>query len=178
MRQVELPPLHNVKLSLGDEVHLVGLPESVAKAARELGDSIRKLNEPEVMPIFVAIALGVLVGSIPFTLPNMPGEVKLGMAGGPLVVSILLGRFQRIGPIVWYLPRSANLVLKELGIALFLASVGLMSGDLFVDAFIHGNGLRWLAAGFVTTVVPLLVVGFIARDRQAALSNDSWHARR
>ena len=161
--QVELPPLHNVKLSLGDEVHLVGLPESVAKAARELGDSIRKLNEPEVMPIFVAIALGVLVGSIPFTLPNMPGAVKLGMAGGPLVVSILLGRFQRIGPIVWYLPRSANLVLKELGIALFLASVGLMSGDLFVDAFIHGNGLRWLAAGFVTTVVPLLVVGFIAR---------------
>jgi putative transport protein len=85
------------------------------------------------------------------------------MAGGPLVVSILLGRFQRIGPIVWYLPRSANLVLKELGIALFLASVGLMSGDLFVDAFIHGNGLRWLAAGFVTTVVPLLVVGFVAR---------------
>lgn len=160
---VELPPLPDVKLGLGDEVHLVGLPDRVANAAHELGDSIRTLGEPEMMPIFVAIAMGVIVGSIPLTLPNVPGSVKLGLAGGPLVVSILLSRFQRIGPLVWYLPRSANLVLKDLGISLFLASVGLMSGDLFLDAFVSGAGLKWLVAGFVTTVVPLLVIGFVAR---------------
>jgi putative transport protein len=96
------------------------------------------------------------------TLPGIPGAVKLGLAGGPLLVSIVLSRRQRIGPIVWYVPRSANLILKDLGIAVFLASVGLKSGDLFVDAFVHGAGVWWLATGAAITLVPLLCVGVVA----------------
>ena len=158
----ELPPLPDVALSLGDEIHVVGLPNNVSQVAQEMGDSKKSLSEPELMPIFIGIALGVLVGSIPLSIPGIPGAVKLGLAGGPLLVAILLSRWQRIGPITWYLPRSANLMLKDLGISIFLASVGLKSGDLFVDAFASGSGVWWLVAGAVTTIVPLLVVGTIA----------------
>lgn len=159
---VELPPLEDVTLALGDLIRVVGLPESIARVARELGDSARRLGEPELVPIFVGIVLGILVGSIPLTFPGVPGSVKLGLAGGPLLVAILLSRVQRIGSIVWYLPRSASLMLKDLGIVVFLASVGLKSGDLFVDAFVGGPGLWWVAAGAVITLVPLLVVGVVA----------------
>jgi putative transport protein len=160
---VELPPMRNVRLHLGDEIRVVGLPESIAKVAAELGDSPRQLGEPELLPIFVGIILGVLLGSIPFGVPGMPVGIKLGLAGGPLLVAILLSRLQRIGPMVWYLPRTANLTLKDVGIALFLASVGLASGNLFVDAFSQGSGWLWLAAGAVITLVPLVVVGSLAR---------------
>lgn len=161
---VELPPMADVTLSLGDEIRVVGLPESIARVAQEMGDSPRKLGEPELMPIFIGISVGILVGSIPIALPGIPGAVKLGLAGGPLLVAILLSRWQRIGPITWYLPRPANLMLKDFGISVFLASVGLKSGDLFVDAFVNGPGLLWLAAGAVITLVPLLAVGIIARS--------------
>jgi putative transport protein len=159
---VELPPLPGVRLHLSDEIRVVGLPAGIAKTAAELGDSPRRLGEPEFLPVFVGIALGVIVGSIPLTLPGAPGALKLGLAGGPLLVAILLSRLRRIGPVNWYLPRPANLTLRDIGIAVFLASVGLRSGDLFVDAFVHGSGIVWLAAGAAITLVPLLVVGVVA----------------
>ena len=159
---VELPPMPGVRLHLGDEIRVVGLPQDIAKAAAQLGDSPRQLGEPEFLPVFVGIALGVIVGSIPFALPGVPGALKLGLAGGPLLVAILLSRLQRIGPVVWFLPRPANLTLRDIGIAVFLASVGLRSGDLFVDAFLQGSGMLWLAVGAAITLLPLLVVGVIA----------------
>jgi putative transport protein len=160
---VELPPMHHVRLHLGDEIRVVGMPDAIARVAAEMGDSPRQLGEPELLPVFLGIVLGVLVGSIPFPLPGTSYVVKLGLAGGPLLVAILLSRLQRIGPVVWYLPRSANLALSEIGIALFLASVGLTSGDLFVNALIQGPGLLWLAAGAMITLLPLLIIGVIAR---------------
>jgi putative transport protein len=160
---VELPPMRNVRFHLGDEIRVVGSPDAIANVASELGDSPRQLSEPEFLPVFLGIALGVLVGSIPFILPGLDVTVKLGMAGGPLLVAILLSRLQRIGPVVWYLPRSANLALRDVGIAIFLASVGLRSGDLFIDAFVSGSGTRWLAAGAVITFLPLAVIGMAAR---------------
>jgi putative transport protein len=159
---IELPPLHHVRVHLGDEIRVVGMPQGIAKVAAEMGDSPRQLGEPEFLPVFLGIILGLLLGSIPFAIPGIPGAVRLGMAGGPLLVAILLSRLQRLGPVVWYLPRTANLTMRDIGIALFLASVGLRSGDLFVDAFVHGPGLWWLAAGATITIVPLLIVGFVA----------------
>jgi putative transport protein len=160
---IEMPPDAELQLQLGDTIRVVGLPENIARVAKEFGDSPRTLAEPELLPVFVGIALGVLVGSIPFVLPGVPGELKLGLAGGPLLAAILLSRRQRIGALVWYLPRSANLTLKDVGIALFLAAVGLKSGDLFVDAFVQGAGWHWLGIGAAITLVPLVVVGCIAR---------------
>jgi putative transport protein len=159
---VELPPLRSVRLHLGDEIHVVGLPEGVAKVAEVLGDSPRQLNEPDLLPIFLGITLGVLVGSIPFRLPGVPGAVKLGLAGGPLLVAIVLSRVRRIGPFVWYMPRSANLLLRDVGIAIFLASVGIKSGDLFVSAFVNSDGLWWLAMAAVITFLPLMFIGVVA----------------
>jgi putative transport protein len=167
---VELPPLNHVRLHLGDEIRVVGLPESIAKVATEMGDSPRQLGEPEFLPVFLGIILGLLLGSIPFAIPGIPGAVKLGMAGGPLLVASVLSRLQRLGPVVWYLPRTANLTMRDIGIAVFLASVGLRSGDLFVDVFVQGPGLWWLAAGAIITLVPLLIVGFVAR----ALAKDHY----
>ena len=160
---IELPPMRNVRLHLGDEIRVVGLPEAIATVAAEMGDSPRQLGEPEMLPVFVGIVVGVLLGLIPFTVPGIPAGIKLGLAGGPLLIAILLSRLQRIGPIVWYLPRAANLAIKDIGIALFLASVGLTSGNLLADAFIQGSGLWWLAAGAVITLVPLLIIGILAR---------------
>jgi putative transport protein len=159
---IELPPMHDVALSLGDEIRIVGLPGNITHVAQEMGDSPRRLGEPELLPVFIGIALGVLIGSIPLSLPGIPGAVKLGLAGGPLLIAIYLSRRQRIGPVAWYLPRSANLMLKDLGISVFLASIGLKSGDLFVDTFLNGTGLWWLVAGAVITLLPLLVVGIVA----------------
>ena len=160
---VELPPMRNQRLHLGDEIRVVGLPEAIAKVATEMGDSPKQLGEPELLPIFVGIIVGVLLGSMPFVVPGVPAGIKLGLAGGPLLVAILLSRIQRIGPIVWYLPRAANLTLKDIGIALFLASVGLTSGSLVADASTQGTGLSWLAAGATITLVPLLIIGMLAR---------------
>jgi putative transport protein len=159
---VELPPLRNMHLHLGDEVRVVGPPRNIAQVASALGDSRKRLDEPELLPIFVGITLGIIVGSIPFSIPGFTGNIKLGLAGGPLIVAILLSRIHRIGPLVWYVPRSANLALRDIGIAVFLASVGLKSGDMLVDALTHGSGLLWLAIGSLITFVPLIIVATIA----------------
>jgi putative transport protein len=113
--------------------------------------------------VFLGIALGIFVGSWPFSLPGVPAPVRLGLAGGPLLVAILLSRMGRLGPLVWYMPLSANFMLREIGIVLFLAAVGLKAGDRFVETLVDGPGLSWMAWGAVVTLVPLLVVSLVGR---------------
>ncbi|HLP42443.1 MAG TPA: putative transporter [Fibrobacteria bacterium] len=150
-------------LWFGDRVTVVGSEPSINKVAAELGDSMKQLNHPNILPVFIGIILGVLLGSIPFAIPGVPAPVKLGLAGGPLLVAILLSRFARVGPVVWYLPQSANLMLREVGITLFLAAVGLKSGGRFVETLIYGDGFYWMCLAALITVVPLLIIGVIAR---------------
>ena len=157
---VDLIPYQGLELQVGDRVMVVGTEKAVAKVADVLGNSLKKLKQPNLVTIFVGIALGVLLGSIP--LMNVPQPVKLGLAGGPLIVAILIGRFGTHFHLVTYTTMSANLMLREIGIALFLAAVGIGAGDGFVDAVV-GGGYRWIGCGVLITVVPLLVVGIVAR---------------
>ncbi len=157
---VDLLPYQGLELQVGDRVMVVGTEKSVAKVADVLGNSLKKLDHPNLVTIFVGIALGVLLGSIPFM--NVPQPVKLGLAGGPLIVAILIGRFGTHFGLVTYTTMSANLMLREIGIALFLACVGLGAGEGFVDA-IAGGGYRWIGYGAIITVLPLLIVGIFAR---------------
>ena len=157
---VDLIPYQGLELQVGDRVMVVGNAKAVAKVADLLGNSLKKLDQPNLVTIFVGIALGVLLGSIP--LLNVPQPVKLGLAGGPLIVAILIGRFGTHFHLVTYTTMSANLMLREMGIALFLAAVGIGAGDGFVDAIV-GGGYRWIGYGVLITVVPLLIVAFVAR---------------
>lgn len=150
-------------LQVGDRVVVVGSPESIQRIEQVLGNTLKRLNEPHLITLFVGIFLGIIIGSIPFFVPGMPMPVKLGLAGGPLVVAILLGRFGFKLRLITYTTQSANLLLREIGITLFLASVGISSGGNFVDTVIHGDGLLWVASGVVITMVPLLVAGIIGR---------------
>jgi putative transport protein len=160
---VELVAHGRVELNFGDQVTVVGDESSLKKVAAELGDSVKQLNLPNILPIFIGILLGVIVGSIPFTFPGVPAPVKLGLAGGPLLVAILLSKIGKIGPVIWYLPQSANLVMREIGITLFLACVGIKSGGKFMETLLVGDGLYWMLLAALITIVPLLVVGFAAR---------------
>lgn len=159
---VEMPPLH-ARLQFGDSLTVVGETGSIRRAGLELGDSQKHLNHPQIIPMFVGIILGVLLGSIPVALPGLPAPVKLGLAGGPLVVAILLSRLGHFGPLVWYMPQSANIAIREVGIVLFLACVGIRSGDRFIPTLTEGGGLWWMAYGALITFVPLIVVALIAR---------------
>lgn len=160
---VELSPIAALRLQFGDILTVIGTPENIHAAAGIVGNSERRLQQVELIPVFIGIALGVLVGSIPFFLPGMPAALKLGLAGGPLIVAILLSRIGHIGPLVWFMPPVANHALREIGIVLFLAVVGLKSGERFFDTLIHGDGLVWMAYGALITFIPLVVVGFVAR---------------
>ncbi|MBW7909148.1 MAG: putative transporter [Kiritimatiellae bacterium] len=159
----ELVANAGLELQFGDRVTVVGGESSLKKVSVELGDSIKKLNHPNILPVFIGIILGVILGSIPFKVAGVPAPVKLGLAGGPLLVSILLSRYGRIGPVVWYLPLSANLVLREVGITLFLACVGLKSGGRFVETLVSGDGLYWMGLAALITAVPLAIVALVAR---------------
>jgi putative transport protein len=122
-----------------------------------------RLDHPHVLPVFVGILLGVILGSAPIVLPGIPVPVRLGLAGGPLVVALVLSQIGRAGPLIWYLSPGANFVLRELGIVLFLACVGLKSGRRFMEVLISGNGVHWMLAGAILTLAPLLLAGFLAR---------------
>jgi putative transport protein len=161
--EVELSAVPGFELQYGDTVLAVGEPGDIQKVAAELGDSPKTLNYPHLVPMFLGIALGILVGSVPFSLPGVPAPVRLGLAGGPLLVAIALARVGKIGPLVWYMPISANYALRETGIVLFLAAVGLGAGDVFVETIVHGPGLHWMACGAAITVLPLLSVALVAR---------------
>ena len=157
---VDLIPYQGMELQVGDRVMVVGSEKAIAQVADVLGNSLRKLREPNLIMIFLGIALGVLLGSIP--LLNIPQPVKLGLAGGPLIVAILIGRFGTHFHLVTYTTMSANLMLREVGITLFLAAVGLGAGSGFIEAVVNG-GYRWVGYGAIITVIPLLIVSFIAR---------------
>ena len=144
--EVELSASPTQRLQFGDMLLIVGREDDIASVAEDLGNSLKQLNHTELIPIFVGIGLGVLVGSIPVAFPGVPAPVKLGLAGGPLLVAIILSRIGRIGPLLWAMPNNANFVLREIGIVLFLACVGLHSGERFLDTLVRGDGSggwRW-----------------------------------
>ncbi|OJU23895.1 MAG: hypothetical protein BGN92_09875 [Sphingobacteriales bacterium 41-5] len=159
---IEVLPHGDLFLQLGDRVKIVGSQEGVDKATAVLGNSVKKLDVPEIAPIFLGIVLGVVLGSIPFMIPTIPIPVKIGLAGGPLIVALLLSRFGGALYLNNYVTYSANLMLRELGICLFLASVGLASGSNLGVAFASGKAWEWMGMGAVITIVPLLIIGFIA----------------
>jgi len=161
--EIEMTAVRGLQLQFGDMLQVVGDENALEEVGRLLGNRLQALQETNFMPIFIGIALGVLAGAIPIALPHFPVPVRLGMAGGPLILAIILGRIGRIGPLVWYMPASANNAFRELGIALFLACVGLKAGGKFVETVFSNEGLHWLLAGMAITVVPLLLVGVIAR---------------
>lgn len=160
---IELPPGPEVDLMFGDTVMAVGEESAIKQVARELGDSLSRLNHPQVIPIFVGIALGVILGSLPLRFGGMPAAVKLGLAGGPLIAAIVLSRLGHIGPLVWHLPTSANFALREVGIVLFLSCVGMKSGSEFFHELAHGQGVYLILWGALITAIPLLLVAFFAR---------------
>ena len=159
---IDLVAAGNLQLQLGDRVTVVGPELSVAHAERLFGNSLKRLNHPNLIPIFIGIALGVVLGSISFWIPGVPQPVKLGLAGGPLIVAILIGRYGPHYRLITYTTMSANLMLREVGISLFLAGVGLGAGEEFVPTLAAG-GYVWIAYGAVITVVPLLLAGIFGR---------------
>lgn len=160
---VELVASSNASLQFGDILNLVGRPASIDAVAAEVGNVQQKLQQVQMLPVFIGIGLGVLLGSVPLFIPGFPVALKLGLAGGPLIMALILGRIGSIGKLYWFMPPSANLALRELGIVLFLAVVGLKSGGDFVRTLTEGDGLSWIGYGIFITAVPLLTVGILAR---------------
>lgn len=160
---IELVPTSTTTLQFGDVLHLVGREEVMPNAIEIIGNAQSKLQQVQMLPVFIGIGLGVLLGSIPFQIPGFPVALKLGLAGGPLVVALILARIGSIGKLYWFMPPSANLALREIGIVLFLAVVGLKSGGNFVHTLVEGGGLTWMGYGVLITFVPLMIVGILAR---------------
>ncbi|SNT37666.1 putative transporter [Tropicimonas sediminicola] len=160
---LELPVQADTTLEFGDIVTVVGSKETVQDVRGVLGDQSKRLDEVDFPGLFVGLALGVLLGSIPLAVPGLPAPLKLGLAGGPLVVAILLGRLGHWGPFMWFMPPVANHAMREFGIILFLAVVGLKAGDQFLDTLLNGDGVAWVGYGVLITLIPLVVVGFVAR---------------
>lgn len=160
---IEMVPHGNIFLQLGDTIKVVGTAEGVQNVADAVGNSLKKLEAPDIAPIFMGIVLGVILGSIPFHFPNIPVSVKIGMAGGPLIIALILSRFGSLFYLNNYTTNSANLMIRELGIALFLASVGLGSGQNLTQAFADGSGWKWMVMGVFITLIPLLILGYVAR---------------
>ena len=150
-------------LQVGDRVMVVGPQDAIERVAHLLGNQLKRLDHPNIVTIFVGILCGILFGSLPIAIPGMPTPVKLGLAGGPLIISILIGRFGYKVKLVTYTTMSANLMLREIGIVLFLASVGLKAGGNFVQTVVEGDGLLYVGIGFLITFIPLLVMGMVAR---------------
>lgn len=160
---VDLVASPGLTLQIGDRVNVVGTDVSISGVEKVLGNSMRRLNQPNLVAIFIGIAFGVLLGSIPFVIPGIPQPFKLGLAGGPLIISILISRFGYHYKLITYTTQSANLMLCEIGISMFLACVGLGAGSGFVDTVVNHGGLAWIGYGFIITFVPLIIIGFIGR---------------
>ena len=153
----------NLVLQVGDRVTVVGNQDAIENVATVMGNSMKRLNEPNILTIFVGIFVGILFGSLPFAFPGVPTPVKLGLAGGPLVISILIGRFGYKFNLVTFTTQSANLMLREVGLLLFLASVGIEAGAKFFETVVQGDGLLWVGCGFLITFIPLIIVGLVGR---------------
>ncbi len=160
---LEMSAVPGLRLQFGDMLQIVGREENLDKAAKALGNSLKEMNETHFVPFFIGIAVGIVVGTLPIAFPGIPQPVKLGLAGGPLIVALILGRVGRIGRQVWHMPVNTNLAFREFGIALFFAAVGLNAGAKFFETVFSATGLQWLAAGLAVTVLPLLAVGIFAR---------------
>jgi putative transport protein len=160
---LEMSAVPGLRLQFGDMVQLVGSPADLDKAAAKLGNSLKELNETHFVPLFTGLVLGIALGTMPIPFPGLPHPVRLGLAGGPLIVALLVGRVGRIGRLVWHMPANTNLAFREFGIALFFAAVGLAAGAKFFATVFSATGLQWLLAGVAVTVVPLLLVGSFAR---------------
>ena len=152
-------------LQVGDRVMVVGPQDAVERVAGLLGNQLKRLDHPNIVTIFVGILCGILFGSLPLAIPGVPTPVKLGLAGGPLIISILIGRFGHKVKLVTYTTMSANLMLREVGLALFLASVGIKAGGSFVQTVVEGDGLLYVGIGFLITIIPLIIMGIVARWR-------------
>lgn len=160
---VELVASSDISLQFGDILNLVGRPSAIDAVVNVLGNAQQKLQQVQMLPVFIGIGLGVLLGSIPVFVPGFPAALKLGLAGGPLIMALILGRIGSIGKLYWFMPPSANLALRELGIVLFLSVVGLKSGGDFIHTLVDGEGLSWIGYGALITAVPLITVGILAR---------------
>ena len=155
----------SLPLQVGDKIMVVGPEDAVDRVANQMGNSLRRLNAPNIATIFVGIFLGLIFGSIPLAIPGMPVPVKLGLAGGPLIIAILIGRYGYKIHLVTYTTTSANMMLREIGLVLFLASVGIKAGAGFFETVIDGDGLLYVLTGFLITIIPILIIGPIARLR-------------
>ena len=155
----------SLPLQVGDRIMVVGPEDAVDRVANKMGNSVRRLDAPNIATIFVGIFLGLLFGSLPIAIPGMPVPLKLGLAGGPLIIAILIGRYGYKIKLVTYTSTSANMMLREIGLVLFLASVGIKAGASFFETVVQGNGLYYVLTGFLITVIPILIVGPIARLR-------------
>ena len=162
---VDLLASPNLALQMGDRLTVVGNINDIERFASKLGNSLKRLHEPNIFTMFIGILLGILLGSIPFALPGMSVPMKLGLAGGPLIVAILLSRFGYKIKVITYTSSAANLLLREVGICLFLASVGISAGSGFADTVFNATGATWVLYGFLITFIPLLIVGIIARAK-------------
>jgi len=160
---IELVASPQIRLQMGDRLTVVGDENSIEKVITHLGNSVKRLNEPNLIPIFVGILSGVILGSVPVYIPGIINPIKLGLAGGPLIVAILLSKYGYKFSLISYTTPSANLMLREIGIVLFLASVGLLSGEKFIPTLLSGDGFIWMGYGAIITLVPLLLVGFFTR---------------
>ncbi|EFM2062512.1 putative transporter [Escherichia coli] len=160
---VELVASSDLSLQFGDILNLVGRPSAIDAVANVLGNAKQKLQQVQMLPVFIGIGLGVLLGSIPVFVPGFPAALKLGLAGGPLIMALILGRIGSIGKLYWFMPPSANLALRELGIVLFLSVVGLKSGGDFIHTLVDGEGLSWIGYGALITAIPLITAGILAR---------------
>ncbi len=160
---IEMSAVPGLRLQFGDLVQIVGAAADLDKAAASLGNSVKELNETHFIPLFTGIVLGIALGTLPIAFPGLPQPIRLGLAGGPLIVALLLGRLGRIGRLVWHMPVNTNLAFREFGIALFFAAVGLGAGAKFFETVFSATGLQWLLAGVCVTVLPLVLVGIFAR---------------
>jgi len=161
---IDLIAQANLQLQMGDRVTVVGGEKALKNVEKALGNEMKRLNEPNLIPIFIGILLGVVLGSIPFTFPGIPQPVKLGLAGGPLIIAILMSVFGPKYKLVTYTTMSANLMLREVGICFFLACVGISAGKNFVHTLIYEGGLNWVGLGIIITVVPLFITGIVGRS--------------
>lgn len=155
----------SLSLQVGDRIMVVGPEDAVNRVAAVMGNSIKRLDAPNIATIFVGIFIGILFGSIPIALPGIPVPIKLGIAGGPLIIAILIGRYGYKVHLVTYATTSANMMLREIGLMMFLASVGIKAGDGFLETVIQGDGLKYVYTGFFITIIPIFIIGTIARKK-------------
>lgn len=162
---MDLFAIPSLSLLVGDRIMVVGPEDAVNRVAAVMGNSIKRLDAPNIATIFVGVFIGILFGSIPVAIPGIPVPIKLGIAGGPLIIAILIGRYGYKVHLVTYTTTSANMMLREIGLMLFLASVGIKAGDGFLETVIQGDGVKYVYTGFLITIIPILIIGIIARKK-------------